>query len=858
MKLTTKSRVFVFILLAVVVINGRWFLSRLGLISPNIRQIILISIDTCRADYLSCYGYPRRTTPNIDAIAQQAVLFEQVITPVPLTLPAHSSMLTGTIPPYHGVRNNLNYKFREWNTSVAEILREHDYRTGAIISAFVLDAQFGLNQGFETYNDDFIEARHYGEYMERKAQETSEFACRWLEENRDEKFFLFLHYFDPHDAYVPPEPFASRFADNLYAGEIAYTDDCIGRVIEKLKALGLYDSSLIIIVSDHGEGLGQHAEETHGYFIYQSTVRVPLIFKLPGGSKPSKVSEPVAVIDIAPTILRMLRVPVPAKVQGRDLSGLFTKKQGGKKQKEIYCESIGATQYGCNPLFGVVQGRWKYIETTKPELYDIVQDPDETKNLVETETRQAKILQDRLKHILSEQGHAGQEDSKATLDQKSLQRLASLGYVGGGEVSEEFNIDLNKEDPKDLIGVYNLERKYNRLFMMQQYDEAEKICRQILKQRPDYAGAHRYMGEIAMKRDQPAEAAAHLAEALRLDNSRPDIHEVMAVAMTMLGRLDEAYKHHQEALRIMPDEPKFIHNFGTLLAKQGKPEQAIAMFKKALEIDPDYVDAYHNLGNILAQQGKMNEAANYWRESLRRKPGQTNVLENLGKISYEEGKMDEAIEYLKKSIQVNPQQSRVYFNLGLIFSKKGDISQATEQYLKVVQLKPDHYQAHINLANLLAKQGKTTEAIQHWKHSLEVKPEQAAVHQRLGIALVKQDKVAEAVSHFRETVRLMPNQPGALRNLAWILSTYRGDGVHNPNEAIQFAEHACELTNYKDAGMLDTLATAYAAAEQFDKAVTTAQKAVDLALSSGQERKAEAIRKRLELYQAGQPYYQNP
>ncbi len=857
MRLINKFSVFVIILIVAVVIGGRWFLSRLSLIDPNIHQVILISIDTCRADYLSCYGYPRNTTPNIDALARQAVLFEQVISQVPLTLPAHSSMLTGTIPPYHGVRDNLTYKFQDRNTSIAEILQTHGYKTGAIISAFVLDAQFGLNQGFETYNDDFIEARQYGEYLERKAHEESEFACRWLEKNRDEKFFLFLHYFDPHDAYVPPEPFASRFADDLYAGEIAYTDDCIGRVIEKLKTLKLYDSSLIFIVGDHGESLGEHAEKTHGYFIYQSTVKVPLICKLPGGSGPSKVSEPVAVIDIVPTILQLLRIPVPGEVQGRDLSGLLTKKQRGKKQSGIYCESVEATKYGCNPLFGVVQGQWKYIETTKPELYKITQDPDESKNLVESEPERAQLLRSQLKRILSEQSYLGEEDSKATLDQTSLQRLESLGYIGTGSASEEFEFDPKKDDAKDLIEFYNLYLKLHGVFKEQKYDEAEKLTRELLRQRPDFVNAHSYLGEIAMERGESVKAIDYFREALRLDSSRYDIHHKMASALTNLGRLDEAVKHCRETLRLKPDEPKYLNSLGTLLARLGKLQQATDLFEKSLEIDPDYADSYCNLGNVLALQGRMDEAAEYWSKSLRLQPNQTEVLENLGKISYQNGRTDEAIEYWKRSLQVDPKQARVYFNLGFALSKKGNINQAIEQYLKAVQLKPDYYQAHTNLAMLLAGRGQTEDAIKYWMQSLKVNPEQATAHYQLGMALVKQD-IAEAVEHLKESVRLKPNQPDVLNDLAWILATYRDGGVRNPNEAVRFAEDACALTGYKDIEMLDTLAAAYAAAGQFDDAAATAQKAVDLALSSGREEKAEIIRKRLDLYKAGQPYYQRP
>ena len=250
-------------LIVIAIVMAGWFLFGLTKDTGEIRNVLLISIDTCRADYLSCYGYPRETTPNIDELAREGILFENVISPVPLTLPAHSSMLTGTIPPYHRVHNNIDYKLGLSNVTLAEILKEVGFTTSAFISSFIMDSQFGLDQGFDTYNDSFEKTYSSVGINERKAGETSRLAAQWLDEHKDESFFLFLHYYDPHKSYEPPKPFASKFPQNPYAGEIAYTDDYIGQVITRLKELGLYDSTLIIITSDHGEMLGEHGEPAH-------------------------------------------------------------------------------------------------------------------------------------------------------------------------------------------------------------------------------------------------------------------------------------------------------------------------------------------------------------------------------------------------------------------------------------------------------------------------------------------------------------------------------------------------------------------------------------------------------------------
>ena len=420
------------VLLALVLVVGgvTWFLLRPDISQKQVRNVLLISIDTCRADYLSCYGYWRQTTPNIDKFAEESILFENALTPIPLTLPAHSSMLTGTYPPYHGVHDNLDYQLAESNVTLAEILREHRYTTGAIVSTFILDAQFGVDQGFDSYNDKFEEPIGLRDDKERRGGEASRFACSYLEEHRDEPFFLFLHYFDPHTAYEPPEPFATTYADDLYTGEIAYADHCIGQVMEKLKSLDLYDSTLIIIVGDHGEGLGEHGEAQHGYYIYQCTARVPFIIRPPGNRNPKRIDNIVSLVDVVPTILSYLGVRVPAHVQGKDLSGYSVGKADSEERRYVYCESFTATKYGCNPLLGLVSERWKYIETTRAELYNLPKDPLEENNLVEKEAKRARFMRDELRELVAKLVSNVGSDSRVELDEKTRRVFESLGYVG--------------------------------------------------------------------------------------------------------------------------------------------------------------------------------------------------------------------------------------------------------------------------------------------------------------------------------------------------------------------------------------------------------------------------------------------
>ncbi len=403
-----KSLVF-YILLAVLVtafISAGWFLIARVKSGSSIDNVVLISIDTCRADYLSCYGYPRETTPNIDQLAAEGIRFENVISPVPLTLPGHSSMLTGTIPVYHSVHDNIGFRLGQEQLTLAEILRQKGFRTGAVISAFVLDSQFGMDQGFDSYNDHFEKQHKAIDRSERLGDETSRVANEWIEQNKEDNFFLFVHYYDPHYQYVPPEPFASKFGDSPYAGEIAFTDHCIGQVLDKLKELGLYDSTLMIITSDHGETLGEYGEQTHSYYIYQSAIKVPLIFRLPNMSSGKTVKDLVGLVDIVPTVCNLLDIEVPGQVQGKDLSHAALGIPG-EEPDSVYLQILGTGWPSRRKWLGLWRGvrtrrytyaRWKDRGGMRV-LYDQEEDPLEMRNLIgnptyaEVEQQMEKRLQ---------------------------------------------------------------------------------------------------------------------------------------------------------------------------------------------------------------------------------------------------------------------------------------------------------------------------------------------------------------------------------------------------------------------------------------------------------------------------------
>ncbi|MBC8206186.1 MAG: sulfatase-like hydrolase/transferase [Kiritimatiellaeota bacterium] len=556
--------------------------------TPEIRNIILISMDTTRADHLSCYGYPKNTTPNIDAVAEQATRFEKALTPAPITLPAHSSMLTGLIPPAHGVHNNIGYQLAPSNITLAELLRENGFQTTAIVSAFVLDHKWGLAQGFDTYNDSFKEKSVNRFGAERKGDETTQIALDWLDNKRDRKSFLFLHYYDPHVDYSPPEPFLTKFSDDPYAGEIAFTDHCIGQVIQKLKDLDLYDSTLLIITGDHGEMLGEHGEEEHSYFIYESAIRVPLIIKLPGQKEGITVSDPVGLIDIVPTICSLLKIDPPAGIQGQDLSPLLMGEVPDAYDRFIYSESLGPVRIGVSSLMAISTDRWKYIQAPRPELYDLDADPGEEHNIVKQEPQRARILEDKLKEVL-EQSVRTDPDSKIDLDPESIRRLESLGYIAG-KAEGEIVFDGTKDDPKDFIHVFEQFNKALNLRDAGEYGKAEAILLDLIPERPDFQEIYVKLGDFAAIKGNYTQAVLYYRRVNQFEDPLPlpydvynDLAWIQATRPTLMSRdVQEAVRYAKKnCQQTNYNEPNALDTLATAYAAAGDFPKAVETARKA-------------------------------------------------------------------------------------------------------------------------------------------------------------------------------------------------------------------------------------------------------------------------------------
>ncbi|RMF85307.1 MAG: hypothetical protein D6744_01615, partial [Planctomycetota bacterium] len=389
-------------------------------------SVLLISMDTTRADHLGCYGHPANPTPNIDAVAKQGALFEHCYSPAPITLPSHSSMFTSTLPFVHGVRDNGVYRLRPENLTITEVLKQQGYATAAVVGAFVLDRAFGLSQGFDEYDDvRRVDVGGTDRSRIRDADEVTDRALALLEKIGSQRFFLFVHYFDPHERYEPPPRWAGKF-DDPYLEEIAFVDEQIGRLLAGLEKAGLSDRTLVVITADHGEGRGDHDESTHGYFVYDSTLRVPLILRAPRGVPAGRrISAQVRLIDLAPTILELTGAGRLPQAQGASFVSLLQGVVTGDVPRPSYGESFFPRTYlKFSQLRSLRADGWKFIHADPPELYHVVEDPGETRNLASENVERVKQMRSALRRMITDAPRiAAAEQASRQLSDEELRNL---------------------------------------------------------------------------------------------------------------------------------------------------------------------------------------------------------------------------------------------------------------------------------------------------------------------------------------------------------------------------------------------------------------------------------------------------
>lgn len=675
---------------------GFVILAGLGLLAgcgaPPPTNIVLITTDTTRADHLGSYGYGRPTSPVLDALAAESGRFEWAFSHAPITLPSHTSILSGTLPLFHGVRDNGRFVVPEKLTTLAEIVRDEGYATGAFVSAFVLDSRFGLDQGFQVYDDSYTDewseeklrdARIYNQMVtDRPADQTTERAIQWLD-GVEEPFFLWVHYYDPHQRYAPPHPYDQRFHDSLYDGEIAFMDAEIGRLLDAVKERFEWEQTAVVVTADHGEGLGQHGEATHAVLSYDSTLRVGLIVKAPKttGIAPRVIEAPVSHVDILPTFLDFLGLDVPEEVSGRSLRSLL--EGGSRPDRPIYFETVlPRFSFGWETLFGVRSKDWKYVHGPQRELYRLADDRGELYNRATTETDQRRDMEELLFALISsEQPAEPLASSQPSMDPEARQQLAALGYVGSG--SSVSNDELNPRQPTGRLSPVT-----------------------GLTYLSDY-----YLANGLSGRGQLAEAAQIYASTLLpLDPDNPSFLTNLANLERRLGRPEEAFDLFRRAQAVDPNDPEILLQLGQLESDRGNLEAAEQLFLSARQLDPSNLSAAYLAALTAARGGRSDDAIERFEEALVIDPSHLDSRLQLGIERAKDGEVDGARRELRTARGIAPFSPRIHYNLALLELRSGNPQVALGGFETALRFRQPYPAARLGFALALRELGREEEA----------------------------------------------------------------------------------------------------------------------------------------------------
>jgi arylsulfatase A-like enzyme/Tfp pilus assembly protein PilF len=656
-------------------------------------SVILISVDTLRADRLSCYQPGRPATPHIDALAKSGTLFSQVSAVVPLTLPSHVAMLTSTYPFVNGVEDN-GVPFGQGET-LATILKNAGYRTAAFVGGFVLDQRFGLSRGFDTYDSPFdLHTKSVADAgdIKRPGALVATAAKRWLDENGTPPFFLFLHFYDLHTPYdLPPGP-GPRSGQGGYSAEVAYVDRVIGDFLAYIEGRGLLASSLIVFTSDHGEGLGDHGESTHGYFLYESTLRVPLIIRWPQRGKRlpnDRVREPASLLDVAPTILEIIGLPRDGAMKGQSLIA-------GMGARETYSESLYArNHFGCAALRALRSGSFKYIDSPHPELYDLSADPLESRNLYGTEKARATAMRQSLMALVS----AAPTAKPATPSTDVLNALRSLGYLSGSTAASRLASQI---DPKDRISDFELFGHALALASVGRLAESNSLLIKLSGKLPDVADIRISLGLNNQQSGEHAAAVREFRQALERAPLNPQAHFDLALSQFRLHRIVESIHELQAALALEPGYTRAEELLADIYLEKKDYTQARARLDHILSVDPHSYAAHYNLGVLAAMNRDWSLAEDELLACLHTEPGSAEAHNTLGGVYLRRNDLERARAELQQAIRLQPEFALAHFNLGLVFKKQQMMEDAEREFRAALKDNPGFPAARAELEKLEA------------------------------------------------------------------------------------------------------------------------------------------------------------
>jgi len=660
---------------------------------PN---VLLVSIDTLRADHLGAYG-AKVATPTLDRLAAEGVVFERAVSQVPLTLPSHTSLLTGIYPIAHGVRDNAGFRLAPTRPTLAKIFRERGYRTGAFVGSFPLDSRFGLDQGFEVYDDAYGEASAYDvKIVERRAEDVLKPAASWIEARAGERYFAFVHLYDPHAPYEPPPPFAERFRTDPYTGEIVYADEALGQFFSRLAAAGRMENTIVVITADHGEGLGEHGEKTHGMFAYDATLHVPLIFHwkdaLPAGVR---VRARVRLIDAAPTLVALAGLSAPAEFQGESLLAAFSN-PGAAGDRESYFEALSFNlSRSWAPLIGLYLGSFKFIQLPIPELYDLRADPGETQNLLPSSPGRAAQLEKALAELISAKGSTeAQAEAQTTPDAETLERLKTLGYVvaPAGRASAPSHYTA-EDDPKRLAPLADKLDEGTNARIAGHPEEAIRIYREILSERPSFTRAYVLLARTLRDAGRLGEAIAVLQRALQQGQRTASILGMLGWCLEEAGRAREAVAMLELALAQDPGNVEAWNSLALAHARLSERQKALQALDRLLAIDPSYTSAYVNRGSVFLEEKKYRHAEESFRQAIENDERMAEAWNGLGVACAGAGRHAEAITAWKRAVELDAAQFDALLNLTLLLRQLHREPEEAAYLDRFVRTAPRGYEA---------------------------------------------------------------------------------------------------------------------------------------------------------------------
>ena len=733
-------------------------------------NVILVTLDTTRADKIGCYGATDVKTPVIDGFAGRGVRFDKCIAQTPLTLPSHTSIMTGTFPLYHGVRDNGGFLVPPGLETMAEVFKKGGYRTAAFVAAYVLDSRWGLNQGFDYYFDQFdlskFESVSLGD-IQRPANEVLDEALPWLEKNKSGNFFAWIHLYDPHTPYEPPPPYDTEYAGRPYLGEIAFMDSQLSRLQAFLEKNDLTDNTFLIIAGDHGESLGQHQEFAHCFFVYQEAIHVPLIFVTPFPRLQGKTSgRPTNLADIMPTVLEMCGQPLPKDIQGQSLAGEFFGKPEPPSEVLTYSETFYPRfHFGWSELQSVQNDRYQLIIATDMELYDLVEDPRELKNLIDTRPAVARSLRAQADGLIARYSRNALQTDISSVDEETREKLAALGYLGSFMDSSKL-AGKKLANPKDKIGIYNDLSKARELGMQGEADKGIALIEGIIRQDPDIIDAYFALGNIYYRERKFQEAIKQYQIALALKPD--DSFTVINIANSYVGlkQPDVAERFVLDYLKKGLQDSQLYFLLGNINYRRDKLDQAIPYFRKCLSLNSESASAYNALAAIFYRKDDLAEAERHGREAIRLSPKLSSVHYNLAQILEKKGQNAEAEDQYKAELAITPSNFKACFNLARLYRLEDRVDDERTYLEKGITLAPEFALNYFYLARIYLNRGENyQEAVNLVLKGIEAKPEPndlalgyfllADLYNRLGNAA----KSEEYARKGREVQRTAPVKP---------------------------------------------------------------------------------------------------